>query len=189
MSRNANDMSESTKSRQTLFALAIAKGRTIKDASKFAGIAEVTGYRWSHDRRVVEIATGYRVLLVRETIGRLANMGSKASQRLEQLIESEDPIIALKASVFALSEVRRVADSIGNSLYTQALPAPPIAPSPPVDPNDPLQGLDASSLLFKEPFLFTEEDKYQAKLREHNRYLEHVEIEAETLSQEGDGNC
>lgn len=185
-------MSESTKSRQTLFALAIAKGSTIKDASKFAGIAEVTGYRWSHDRRVVEMATGYRVLLVRETIGRLANMGSKASQRLEQLIDSEDPVIALKASVFALSEVRRVADSIGNSLYTQALPAPPIAPSPPsppVDPNDPLQGLDASSLLFTEPFLFTEEDKYEAKLREHNRYLEHVEIEAETLSQQGNCNC
>jgi hypothetical protein len=122
-----------TLARQTMFALALAKGLNTREAAKQAGIAESTGYRWSGERNVAEMVNTYRLQIVRETVGKLSDLGTIAVARLSELVRSSDEAIALKASVAVLSEVRRVADANEGKCYAYAWPMPPAKP---VEPGD-----------------------------------------------------
>jgi hypothetical protein len=128
----------STLSRQVLFSLALARGDSIRDASKAAKVSEATGYRWAGLSNVAEMTNEYRMRIVRESIGRVAAMGERATSRLAELIESKDEAIALKASLAAISEIRRVADQTDGAVYRTAVPMPPTDPEPyvPPDPSD-----------------------------------------------------
>jgi|GEM_PF-3539985 len=116
------DGSLATKARQSLFALAIAKGDSIRKAAREANVSEQTGYRWAGDDRVAELANTYRRRIVRETVGKLATLGTRATERLSELIDSSDEAISLKAAVAVLGEVRRIADATGDDVYRHAAP-------------------------------------------------------------------
>lgn len=127
MSENEQTASEmdgslATKARQSLFAMAIAKGDSIRKAAREANVSKQTGYRWAGDDRVAELANTYRRRIVRETVGKLATLGTRATERLSKLIDSEDEAIALKAAVAVLGEVRRIADATGDDVYRHAAP-------------------------------------------------------------------
>lgn len=115
------DRVTATQARQTIFALAVAQGKTIRQSAMAANVAEATGYRWAGEPCVAELTNHYRRRIVRETIGKLTAMGDKATERLSTLIDSHDETIALKASIAALQEIRRVADAGGNEIYRDSL--------------------------------------------------------------------
>ncbi len=116
------DGSLATKARQSLFALAIAKGDSIRKAAREANVSEQTGYRWAGDDRVAALANSFRRRVVRETVGKLATLGTRATERLSVLIDSSDEAISLKAAVAVLGEVRRIADATGDDVYRHAAP-------------------------------------------------------------------
>lgn len=134
------DSSLTTKARQSLFALAIARGSTVREAARHANVSEQTGYRYAGDCRVSALANTYRRRIVRETCGRLATLGTRATERLSQLLDSSDEAIALKAATAVLAEVRRIADATGDDVYRQAAPV--------VQEPGPLDDLEALSDCF-----------------------------------------
>jgi len=119
--------------RKSIFAMTIANGFPIGKASAAANVSPTTGYRWASDPTVAALANHYRQQVVRETIGMLAGMGTKAARTLYRLMASEDEAIALKASIAALAEVRKIADAYGTNLSTDALPVVRSA----IDPKSP----------------------------------------------------
>lgn len=122
-----------TNVRKSIFAMTIANGFPIGKASAAANVSPTTGYRWASDPTVAALANHYRQQVVRETIGMLAGMGTKAARTLYRLMASEDEAIALKASIAALAEHRRIADAYGSNLSTDALPVV----RKPIDPKSP----------------------------------------------------
>lgn len=107
--------------RQVLFALAIATGKTTRQAGKSAGISEATAYRWAGNADVAKLANNFRARVIRETIGQMAASGSKAMMRLSSLIDSTNESIALKASITVVSEIRRIGESSSDRQFSQAL--------------------------------------------------------------------
>jgi len=184
MSEIKSNQQLSTLSRQSLFSLAIAKGETIRQASKNAHVSEATGYRWSHEKRVADMATDYRLMIVRETVGKLANMGSKAANRLEALIDAMDESVALKASIAALAEVRRIADLVGDNIYKVAVEQPP---DPPIDPATITpESVGVNTILNMPPDWFMTDDeksqhRFEATKREYDDFLQRVNAEAEAM--------
>lgn len=135
-----SNLSLATKARQSIFAMAIARGESIGAAAREAKVSSVTGYRWAGDDRVAALANTYRRRIVRQTCGRLASLGTRATERLSQLLDSADDGIALKAATAVLAEVRRIADATGDDIYRHAAP---VAQEP-----GPLDDLEALSDCF-----------------------------------------
>ena len=126
MSKNKQDLARVT--RQTQFALSIARGNTVAGAARESGTPQSTAYRWLGDPTVATMVSAYRRRIVSETIGQVTSMGRAAADRIRTLIDSDDESIALKAATTALAEIRRIADALGGDVLTTPIPIPPSKP-------------------------------------------------------------
>lgn len=91
-------------------ALALASGRTVKQAAAEAGVGQRTIFRWlrspSFNRRVAR----YRAELVKTAAGQLADTLTKAIGTLRHLLADDSPTIRLRAADLLLSHAVKVGD-------------------------------------------------------------------------------
>jgi transposase len=114
MSENEHNPSPlSTRAQQSRFALELARGLSIMAAADAIGISRSTAYRWAGVPNVQRLANHYRQEIASRTIGRLAELGTKAVDRLEELLMVDDPAITLKGCLAVIEESRRISSAGG----------------------------------------------------------------------------
>lgn len=81
-----------------MFALAIASGRSLREAARTAGISESTAYRRLKDPAVLRRVSEIRTAFLGEAIGLLSEAASEAVSRLKTLLNARSEAICLSAA-------------------------------------------------------------------------------------------
>ncbi len=84
--------------RHSAFALAVASGRTVRDAAKQANISEATAYRWMQDRDIQAEIERQQAQMFDQAAGRLAEALTNAVECLSGLLEAESESVRLGAA-------------------------------------------------------------------------------------------
>jgi len=90
------------------FALALAKGETVREAAARLGIGETQAYSKANDVKFGRRVDDLRGRFMSEAVGRLAADASKAADRLGKLVDSRNPKIARAAACDLLKLAREM---------------------------------------------------------------------------------
>ena len=92
-------MSDKARRKQTsAFVLAVASGRTVRDAAAQAGISEATAYRWMKGEDIRRDIMRLRAELIDQAAGRLAAVATEAAESLRALLAAESEAVRLGAA-------------------------------------------------------------------------------------------
>jgi transposase-like protein len=97
--------------RDTL-ALALAQGRTVKDAAAEAGVSERTAYTWKSADDFRKRVEGLRAELFEAAVGKLAANSAGAADALGSLIASRNESIKLGAARIILETGARLREAL-----------------------------------------------------------------------------
>ena len=141
------------RARQTMFAMGLAQGMTVRDAAKSAGISESTAYRWRGDPGVAVSVNHYRDLIIGETVGLVAKDARSAVKKIVSLLESGNERIQLDAAKTLLGELQKFTDKPGTKAKVGALPVV-LQPQKPIksDSSNIWEDIDLSHLHQADPY-------------------------------------
>jgi len=84
--------------RDLAFLVAIARGETVRDAAREAGIGERTAWRRMADPEFRRRLSGVRADVLERATGRLADAGAEAAETLKALLKAESESVRLGAA-------------------------------------------------------------------------------------------
>jgi transposase-like protein len=91
-------------------ALALATGKTVREAARKAGIGETTLYKWLRKPAFKARVTELRERMVAEAVGKLSRGMAGAAATLERLLKSKDERVKLAAAKAILDSAVKVRD-------------------------------------------------------------------------------
>jgi len=112
MSRKSQD-GEALKKNELAFAILLARGVSVAEASKKVGVALSTAYRWSKRRDLREVVEDVRQEVLRTASNRLVGICVKAIDRLGRLLDSDSEQIQLSAARAVLDSTVKVRELAG----------------------------------------------------------------------------
>lgn len=95
-----------------LAAVALAGGKTAKEAAVVAGVSERTVFHWLSDPSFKQRVSELRGEMVGAALGRLSDGLCAAADALNELVKQQDPDVKLKAAVKVIELALRVREQV-----------------------------------------------------------------------------
>jgi hypothetical protein len=109
--------------RREAVALALASGRTVRDAAHETGVGERTVHTWLTDESFCALVTATRADLFTLAVGKLADLAGLAADALKGLLTSQSESIRLQAARAVLEYGPRFRESVEFDERLRALEA------------------------------------------------------------------
>lgn len=104
-------------------ALGVARGLSVRAASKAAGVAPRTGQRWASAPGFPPRVRKIRERIMSQAVGKLTVLANKAAVRLSRLVDSADEDIGLKAVRGVFADLTAARNSLDLAARIEALEA------------------------------------------------------------------
>jgi transposase-like protein len=105
-------MSADDSAKREAAALALARGLTFAGAALEVGVSERTLYRWREDKTFSGRIHQIRADLFAQAAGKLSQLAGKAAERLGELVDSDNPAVALGACRTVLEAGLRLREAL-----------------------------------------------------------------------------